>query len=228
MRAIIRYNDKIFDVNDFKYIKDKYELDIRSYGLRAGAIDLVTIIDFALGTIAGEIIYDYLKGVTNFNLAEELGKVSRKYLIEVNELIQQIYKNHCQDKLLNSYAVAYVDYFDGFSIYAVLNHADSSIQLIKKLGNTLLNIYNILPTLIEQIDDEIIVIQVYPDFELDEWRYLFIPSTQAFGKYIDRVYDMKYQKFIYFDSNTSFGEKFKPNIADKYKFVISYERDIDK
>ncbi len=123
-------------------------------------------------------------------------------------------------------AFAYVDYYKGIPIYAVLNHLRSSKELISKLGETYLKVHSIMPRLEQELPDKIITAQIYPDFDCEEWRYLFIPTEKGFLNHMDRIYDLRKNEVINIASNKEFIERFKPEIDDKYKFIVTFERNI--
>ena len=141
MKVYITYLETKFKEEDFYYLRDDYDLSIRSFGLRHGAIDIITVLEFSFNILAGGLIYDYFKGLTGFNGAERLGKETREYITKFNKTIEKIYIEQCEDQLNLSKAVAYVEYFNFISIYAVLNHSKSNKELVCKLGEAFIKIY---------------------------------------------------------------------------------------
>lgn len=225
MKVTASYRKNEFNDEDFSYLRSEYEVNLRPYEIKHSALDLVTIIEFTFASIAGGILYDYIKGATGFKEPERLGEMTREYLSEFKDAISKIYSHHCSDNLEETKAYAYVDYFELISIYAVLNHTRSNRELILKLPEALLKVYSLIPDLRNRISDEILVIQIYPDFQNNDWRYLFLPTINGMLNHIDRIFDMIDGVIVDIDSNEEFMEKFKPEITDKFKFVVSFERD---
>ncbi|MCJ7588691.1 MAG: hypothetical protein MUQ00_12440 [Candidatus Aminicenantes bacterium] len=55
----------------------------------------------------------------------------------------------------------------------------------------------------------------------------FIPSTQAFGNYIDRYFNIRDGKFYIIKSPEEFIDKFNADDRDDFKFPMSPKRDSD-
>jgi len=68
--------------------------------------------------------------------------------------------------------------------------------------------------------DDIKVVQLYPNFDKQEWDYLFIPTENAFGNYIDRYYCFSENRIYYIVSAIDFIEKFQITDLDEYKLII--------
>ena len=63
--------------------------------------------------------------------------------------------------------------------------------------------------------------QLFFDFESGSWRYLFIPTNEAFGHHIDRYMNLENGKTLLLSSNQQFIERFGPSVEDQLKFLVS-------
>lgn len=53
MKVYITYNERNFKDTDFNYLNEEYELNVRSFGIRHGAIDLVSALEFVFVLAVG-------------------------------------------------------------------------------------------------------------------------------------------------------------------------------
>ena len=105
------------------------------------------------------------------------------------------------------------------NIYVVLNHKNISPTLLEKLPRAVVAAIRYLhenPPL-----EGAICFQLYYDVLSQNWIYLFAPTTQSFGHYIDRYIDLQTQQIKLVSSRSEFIELFQPTSEDELKFIIS-------
>jgi len=201
----------------------------RIWGDRAGAIDLVTVLEI-VGVFAGMKILDGLvEGLVGKDYFIDIGKrirrVAGRQLKKIQPFLEDFYKVVLKNK--NRYgAFAIIEFFDNFELYVVLNHKRMNEELIKSLPDAIAIVLCVI-ALIELPQDSPRVFQLYPNFETGTWGYLFMPSNQAFSRYIDRYFDLREGKFYTIASPEKFIEKFNPDDKDDFKLLISPNRDHD-
>ena len=205
------------------------ELTERQWGIRAGAIDLVTILEI-VGVFAGMKILDGLfEGLVGKDIFIEIGKKIRKGALESANLYRlflvDFFKN-IVTKNKNRYgAFVLIEHINDFTLYVVLNNTRMSAKLIETLPEAIS--LSIAVMLMLDIEDRPHTVQLYPNFEKDTWDYLLMPSTQAFGQYIDRYFDLKQRSLEHLSSPDDFIMKFGPDDKDDFKFLVSPTRDHD-
>jgi hypothetical protein len=77
------------------------------------------------------------------------------------------------------------------------------------------------------LPDDVIVLQLYYDIKSKNWRYLFAPTTKAFGNFIDRIIDLETGKLILLESPENFINIVGASPKDGYVYIIDayYHRD---
>jgi hypothetical protein len=205
------------------------ELAERRWGRRAGAIDLVTVLE-VIGVFAGMKILDGLvEGLVGKDIFVEIGKKLRKGVLESADLYRlfllDFFKNIVSRNKNRYGAFVLVEHINDFTLYVVLNNMRMSEKLIEKLPEAIA--LSVIAAANIDIEDHPRVLQLYPNFETDTWDYLLMPSTQAFGKYIDRYFDLKQRSLEYLKSPDDFIVKFCPDDKDDFKFLVSPNRDYD-
>ncbi len=207
------------------------ELSERKWGMRARAIDLVTIIEI-VGVYAGMKMLDGLiEGLVGKDIFKEIGNKFRKGAFELvdkmRDFLVDLFENAISKNKDRYGAFVLIEHINDFSLYIVLNNKRMSLNLIEKLPEAIaLSI--IVTANIEIEDDQPRIIQLYPNFETEAWDYILVPTTQAFGKYVDRYFDLRERTIKYISSPDEFIEKFNPDDKDDFKFLISPNRDYDR
>lgn len=206
------------------------------YGIRAGAIDLLTFFDIVIPFTAGvaltPLVKKYFEGLLN---ADELKNLGEKHRLELANWYDKIGSNikklispvaHSPKAVLPRYtfqgsekaAALRVD-FGEIECFIVLNHTAINDELISKIPETITSIIHNLMSF--GLPEETHVLQLYYDRKNREWRYLFMPTTNGFGNYIDRYVDLKTGELVHLNAPEDFVKTFFPDIQDRYKFLIN-------
>jgi hypothetical protein len=206
------------------------ELSERQWGRRKGAIDLVTILEI-VGVFTGMKILDgFVEGLVGKDVFKEIGNKFRKGTFELADRMRaflvDLFENAVSKNKDRYGAFVLVEYINDFSLYVVLNNKRMSLNLMEKLPEAIaLSI--IVTANIEIEDDNPRIIQLYPNFKTETWDYILMPTTQAFGKYVDRYFDLRERTLHHISSPDEFIEKFNPDDKDDFKFLISPNRNND-
>lgn len=206
------------------------DLSEERWGIRAGAIDLVTVLE-VIGVFVGMKILDgFVEGLVGKDIFEEIGKKLRKGAFELTDKLREFFLDFYENAVSKNKdrygAFVLVEYINDFSLYVVLNHKRMTSNLMEKLPEAIaLSI--IVTANIDIEDDHPRIIQLYPNFETESWDYILMPTTQAFGKYIDRYFDLKDRTLYLLSSPDEFIKQFNPDDKDDFKFLISPNRDHD-
>lgn len=211
----------------------------KPYWARAGAIDLVTFLDIVIPFTAGvaltPLIKKYFEGLLN---ADELKNLGSKHRVEIRDWFKKVENNIAKlispivddsnpaifhiNSQVKGKALALRVHFGHVECFIVLNHATISKSLIESVPRAVTNVINLL--MIHGVPEDTHVIQIYYDIRSDEWRYLFIPTSQGFGNFIDRYIDFKTGELISINSSEEFVKTFLPSVEDRLKFLVDSER----
>lgn len=173
--AHINYADRVseLEIEEIKEIFHGFEVKTERRGIKAGAIDILTIIEISLGFVVAQ----YFRG-----LISEAGKSTWKSI--ASGLKKYLDKNK-RDKD----ATALIFYLNEIPIYAIERFHDDYAECS----------INAIPTALIKADsffrkygipEDARLMQIFQDPETKKWKYLFLPSTEAFGSYIDRIVDL--------------------------------------
>lgn len=199
------------------------EVTIKTYTSRFGTLDLVSLIETGLTFIALTNLQAYIKGFTGEDWFKKLGGNSRKEIENEIKTARNFIKAFYQVfvKHNDNFEEAYVlkESIGDITLYAVINHVGISDKLLNELPRAFVHAYGLI--CLEHVNVESKTCQLYPDFKTKEWRYLFMPTYNAFGKYVDKYYDFKLKKVIEINSKEEFISKFNLSNADKYKLIIN-------
>ncbi|HUU88787.1 MAG TPA: hypothetical protein VMX17_13680 [Candidatus Glassbacteria bacterium] len=206
-------------------------LSEKKWGMRAGAIDLVTVLEI-VGIYTGMKILDgFVEGLIGKDIFENIGRKLRKEVFaQANNLrnfLGDLYERTISKNRDRYGSFAIIEHINDFSLYVVINHKKMNSNLIEKLPEAMaLAVIVTINTDFE--DDPPHAIQLYPNFETESWDYIFMPTTQAYGNYIDRYFDLKDRTLHLLSSPDEFINKFNPDDKDDFKFLISPNRDHKK
>ena len=197
---------------------------------RKGAIDLVTILEIAIGVIVGK----YFEGLFNGDGLKGLGESHRRqimsWLAETSGEIQKTVKAvepllTLRPEKLHNDAIALTLELGSKILYIVLNHHAMSRSL---LSNLPAGIMATLQFFIEHpIPDNSQIFQLYFDKITKRWKFLFAPSPNGFGRVIDRYIDLDTNGLYWIKSRREFVEMFRPETNDEFKFLVSPFRQQD-
>lgn len=215
-----------FSEEEIRFLENeaaKYgDVRVETYSSRAGALDLVSIIDVAIRIIAKE----YLTNLSIRFINTGLKKIGDTLEPEITNMINRIrglvggyYSVFIKDKPNQQEAFPIMIKIGDVSLYATLNHYYANDELIENLAQAIVQVYGLIS--LGHIEVESKTCQLYPDFENNEWRHLFIPSYSAFGSYVDRYYDLKLKKVFSINSKEEFLKKFDFVQEDKFKLIIN-------
>jgi len=205
-------------LEEIRTISRKYgRLSEKTWGMRAGAIDLVTILEIVGVFVGMKAIDGFVEGLIGKDWFTELGSKTRNIvpvkLREFSNYLSELFDKVIKGNRDRCRAVAVIEYIDDVTLYAVLNHKRMNAELISSLPFAIAKVVreivmNGLP------EDSPKIVQLFPDFEADSWDYLFVPSTRAFGQFIDRYFDLRYGQYYLIHSSEEFQARFSPHDRD--------------
>lgn len=215
----------------------------KPYGIRAGAIDLVTmfeiVIPFTTGIAINTILKKYFEGLLN---ADELKKLGEKHRSEITGFYKKVRSNlkkiifpiiNSPKNIFPCYtfqgaekAAAIRVEFGAVECFIVLNNTSINKELINKIPAALTSLIHTIITY--GLPEETHVLQLYYDKDERDWRYLFMPTVNGFGNYIDRYVDLKTGELVYLNRPEDFFNTFLPDIRDRYKFLVDPYRHTDR
>lgn len=205
------------------------------YFAKWGALDLVAYLTIGVGLVIGAAFkkpFDkYFEGLFNGDRLKELGerhrvKVAEWFSIlekEITKVVQSaalVYNKGSLKAKLNNDGKAFVIqiFIDSHELFIVLNHNNLSFH---ELINLPKGIVSALHYLFENgIIEDSTSFQLYFDHLSKKWKYLFVPTAQAFGKWIDRYVDLDTGIVRLIKSQNEFVETFNPSYEDRNRFLI--------
>ena len=199
------------------------EVRIDEYSSRFGAIDLITFIEFSIYYIVLVNLKAFIKGFIGEDWFKSIGKQSRlsigKELNNIRLFLIDYYNCFVLNKPDVNEAFTITEDIGDTRLYVVINHSRMTQKLIERLPEAIVEIYG-------RISLELIIVegktcQLYPDFEKEEWRYLFIPTYQGFGNFVDKYFDLELNKELILKTKTEFIDKFQISIEDECKLIIN-------
>lgn len=200
-------------------------------GMRSGAIDLVTILEIVGVFVGMKAIDGFVEGLIEKDWFTELGRKTRN-IVSIKLQDFSSYLSELFDKVIRNNrdrygAIAIIEYVDDVTLYVVLNHKRMNIELISSLPFAIAKVVreitrNSLP------EDNSKIVQLFPNFETGSWDYLFVPSTKAFGQFIDRYLDLRSGRYYIINSPQGFQTYFSPHDRDIFKFLITFNRKYDR
>lgn len=234
MKILIRYgsNTRLSeDVIDIVISTTKKygEVKLEKWGSKSGALDFVSVLELSFVSsvftqFTKPIIEGYIKGLVNENYFKSLGEKNRiaitASLIEIKNYLSTLYKVFILEKKSDAEAIALVEQIGHVTLYVALNGENVTAKLIDNLGEALVKTYGYVS--LGYLNIEVpYVIQLFPNFDTDTWDYLFIPTVEAFGNYVNRYFHFKDNKYHFIYSAEEFIEKFETADFDDYKYIIS-------
>jgi hypothetical protein len=206
-----------------------------SWELRAGAIDLVTVLEIAVGFVAAvavkPIVAEYFKGLFNADELKELGQehriaaerlasAVRSKLKEIVSNVSAVFDSRpiCLNLREPEDAIALVIEYGPCPCYVVLNHARMTEALAADLPDAVIRVMEYLWA--NGLPDGARCLQLYFDEHDQVWRYLFVPTSRGFGRFIDRYIDLHTRQVHTLTSRSMFVHRFQPSVRDKHKFLI--------
>jgi len=206
------------------------------WDIRGGAIDLVTVFEVvvgweALSFIAKSIASKYLDGLLNTDAIKKVGATHRQQVVSLSKKAIDALRGMCSKlstviqngldgmSINRDLAVTLRFQIDDLSCYVVVNQDGVDHQSFDSIPKAIDRLVQ-LKSLGFVVDDAH-TSQLFFDFETGYWRYLFIPTNEAFGHHIDRCIDLENGEILLLSSNQEFIERFSPSVEDQLKFLIS-------
>jgi hypothetical protein len=198
------------------------------WGMRSGAIDLVTVLEVAGIFLTLKILDGLAEGIVGKNYFVKAGETIRhtlnRELTQVSKTFKKFYDLFLCDQQERKRAIAVIERFNGISIYAVLNHKGMTQHLLFVYAESMARACKFLMEN-DLGEDFSHMAQLYPSFQEDIWRYLFVPSNAAFGNHIDRYVDLNDMRIHEIPSKEEFMNMFPETAEDGFKFLVSPKRD---
>jgi hypothetical protein len=207
----------------------------KPYWGRKGVIDLVTflelVISFVAGATFGQAIENYFAGLLRIEDAKVLGEQHRK---DIDRWLQDV--EHAFGKIV---AAAKKLFERGFSFphslgkeqplaieiplgkvscYIVLNQPHVSQEALDKLPSAIVHMLRFIAE--EGIPEDAITVQLFFDYKSCDWNYLLAPTPEGFGRFIDRVINIKTGESISITSVEQFIEFTDITPGDGFKFLV--------
>ncbi len=206
------------------------------WSIRGGAIDIVTVFEVVVGWkavsfVAKTIVGKYLDGLLNTDAIKKAGANHRQEIISLSKSAITTLRDLC-----NKLSVMVQNGLDGIAL-----NSDLAVTLIFQIED--LSCYvtvnqrglkNLAVSFIPEAIDRVVQLksigfiphdahtsQLFFDSDSGSWRYLFIPTNEGFGKYIDRYVNLENGEISSLSGNQEFIERFSPSHEDKLKFLIS-------
>ena len=203
------------------------------FGMRAGFIDLVTFLEIAIGFLAvgavTTIVHKYFEGLFGDD-AKRLGEKHRKQLdqwfskleSDLERIVQSLNKAYRSKAPITfkrkPMAAAIRINLGPKMLYVVLNHDNVSPKLVVYLPKGIIRALRFLAE--SSLTQKDTVFQLYFDEASQTWKYLFMPTNKASGRWIDRYADLDTRQIIHVTSQKEFIAKFLPSRNDQLKFLV--------
>lgn len=229
-----------FDKNDesklgplLAELENKLGGERKPYCMRAGALDIVTVLEIMLSVTIAVPISKYFEGLFLGDEAKEIGIKHRKqiqrWFSKLNSEIKNIVKTG-QLLLRNRFvdvslliggegAIVVVVPLGSVYLYAILNHTFIPEGAKRNLSKGLFDAVKFLLT--HSIPENTVALQLYFDRISGRWKYLFVPTNKGFGNWIDRYIDLDTGQIHLVKTRKQFFSLFEPEPRDEYKFLVS-------
>jgi hypothetical protein len=183
------------------------------YRIRGGAIDIVTFLELTLTWVVGGALNQLFKKYTEGLLdADSIKKMGESHRVELGSWYSMV--ENQVNLIINSVArirsitpiLTFQDYEEclalvfglpnGAKCYVALNHCRMSSNMLKRIP---LAVVNTLRYAIEDgLPEDVRVAQLYYDQGTDSWPYLFIPTIDGFGSFVDRYVDLESRQVTHY------------------------------
>jgi hypothetical protein len=192
-------------------------VEVQKRGQGNSSLDLIDYIGIKLaeGFLKGLLGEDYLKQFGKSVLDTVIREIGA-----LNNYYHSFYKVFIKNQASNPKSISIREEFEGYNIYAVLNGSQMTEKLSKNLADAIVKTFALISSK-DLIAEHPKILQLYPNFSTETWDYVFAPTTQAYGKFIDRYYDLKDNQYYFVTSAEEFIDLFNISNLDEYKFIIS-------
>ncbi|MDA3838893.1 MAG: hypothetical protein PF574_07930 [Candidatus Delongbacteria bacterium] len=202
--------------------------EVSKFEHRGSAIDLISTVEIIIKLIILKQANSFISGFIGEDWFENIGKQTRltvlKNIQTTKHFIKKYYNFFIKNKSTQKDAHVISVMIESTELYIVLNHSKMNDELLSKISKAIVDTYSKIS--LGYIGVASPVCQLYPDFEDNEWRYLFIPTNSGFGNYVDRYYDLKLEKIIEISDKKEFLQKYKITEDDKNKIIINALREL--
>ncbi|MFA4987113.1 MAG: hypothetical protein WC712_11045 [Candidatus Brocadiia bacterium] len=213
----------------------------RPWGLRSGALDLVTFLELTLIFVASntlpEYVKSYLAGLMGVEEAKKLGEKHRgKILPWLDEVRQrlQLFVASAEKRFREGLEAGE---FEGTEMpiaicielgqhpcFIVLNGRHVTHNSLERLSHDIVRMFRYIAEV--GLPEESTVLQLCLDPVSQDWRYLLVPSHRAFGQYVDRIIDLSTNRLFAIHSAKEFVELLDVSQADRYQYLVNPFRDL--
>jgi hypothetical protein len=207
----------------------------RPWGMRGGAIDLLTFLEigivFVAGATLGEALKKYFSGLSGAARAEKLGERHREIVIQwlgnvrssLKRLIvsvnQQFRKGMPTPKFQGKEEAVAVRFQVGeVECFVVLNGPHVSLDSLERIPEAIGDMLEFVAQ--TGLPDDSTVVQLCLDPVSAQWRYLLVPSHGAFGRFVDRVVDLSTGEVLRIGSRQEFIKLLQVAKEDGLKFLV--------
>lgn len=210
---------------DFLLRESKYfgSVETKTYSSRSGALDLGSILETTLTFVAVTNLQAFGKGFIGEDWFKNLGNKTRKEIeseiIQAKAFIKAYFEVFVKNKENKQDAFVISETIGEVTLFVVINHYKMTDELLDRLPQALVDTYGKIS--LGYIDIESKVCQLFPDFEKNEWRYLFTPTFNGFGNFVDQYFDFRTNRQIQINSKLDFINRFDLIDEDKYKLIIN-------
>ena len=236
----VRFGYSRSEETDLKAFLSALENDIGDqrtpHFAKSGALDLVSFLQVSAILVAGislrPVIQKYFEGLLNADGLKKLGEEHRQQIVEWFSELETALSNvinavHSNFHLIHTsftfsgreQAITLELPTDFGTLYVVLNHSNLSPRLLKNLPKAIVSAIRFIYEI--GFPDPTPAFQLYYDDAMEEWPYLFAPSTKGFGSYIDRYADLRNNRVEFIPSSRDFNRLFRPAVEDEFKFLVS-------
>lgn len=213
----------------------------RPWGMRAGAIDLVTFLEFAVtfvvGATLGDALKSYFSGLSGAEGAKKLGERHRAVILQwlgdvqaglahlITSAKQRFREGLVAPEFDGKEQPIAIRIGIGVECFIVLNARHVSEGALDHLPDAVSRMLEFIAE--NGLPDESTVLQLCLDPTSREWRYLLAPSHQAFGRFVDRVLDLSTGQLMKLRSRQEFIELLQVAEEDGLKCLIDPYRHSD-
>jgi hypothetical protein len=228
-------NDEEYVDKVIKEIENDLGGERHPYGARAGAIDLLTVLEFVftfiVGTTLGRALNEYFSGLIKSDSAKKLGERHHEIIKNWLNDIENAFQNFIKSFKRKFHNDVETPTFEGkeksialrlsivhIDLFIVLNQYKINDQNLDKLPAAIVKVLKYIAG--TNLPEDIIVLQLYYDHNQNDWCYLFMPSRNAFGNCIDRMVNINTDDIIYFDSPEDFISRLKISEEEGLKLLV--------
>jgi len=214
----------------------------RPWGIRAGAIDLVTFLEFVITFVAGATLGDalqsYLAGLAGTEKAKTLGERHHAVIVQWLAKVQESLGRLVTSARKRFRAGLVAPHFQGkeqpmairiglgrIECFIVLNGCHVSDDALDRLPAAVIRMLQFIAEV--GLPEESTVLQLCLDPVSRDWRYLLVPSQQAFGRFVDRIIDLSTGQLLTLHSSQEFIELLGVTEPDGFKFLVDPYRYAD-